>query len=994
MKSLLKRLSALTLSLVLTVVCLSVSVKADEDTFEEAAVNEIETVGSEEFVVDSEVATDTEVDAIDGLEANNEIGAVNDLETNIEVDAAVPETDAQNDVAVIDNSNTPYETVLASAEFPTAVNDIRVDVNAVVGKKGLSFDITVPASGLYKLGINYKGEGEDNGDFVFGLKVDDNYPFSEAKELNLFRIFCDEPGGNRKDAQGNEFSPRQIHYDGFFYDEVTDVTRWTDDEYLFALSEGEHTITLDAVEGSFKIDYVVFGVPEVYENYTAPADKSEYYQGDDVIIEGENARLKTGYWLQSKADNSSLDVSPNDAYKVLANYIGGGTWKTSGQTITWETPEVKAGYYALGFSFRQSTILGAKVYRKLRIDGKVPFAEAAQVGFPYSYKWEQNFFADKNSKPYLIYLSEGKHEISLEITAGEITEVRNLLKDAVTKLGDLYVDITMITGETVDIYRDYDLFMQIGDMQDRLSDIAEVLGNASKQLQIITGEKSGSYISIINNMQKIAELMIENKYTAHRYKDEYYSKYTSLASVLYEISDMPLDIDKMSLVAPGSEKPFETAGFFDDVAFSIEKFFVSFTQDYNNLSNAEDGKNSITIWVNWGRDQAQVLDSLIQSDFTQKTGISVNVQLVNATVVQAVLSGKGPDCLLQHSRSEPVNLAMRGMLYNLKEFDDCDEVLKYFHKGAELPYYYKGGLYGLPDTQSFYLMFYRTDIFEEMDLKVPKTWDDFKETVKLITRKNLTAWMPNNTATSTAQANIGIGSINLFPTFLVQQNLEVYAADGRSTNLTDSDVIVSFGKWTDFYTKLKLPRTMNFYNRFRTGTCPIGIDTYTLYTTLKAAAPEIRGLWNVSLVPGTVMDDGSVSHATTGGGTACSILNLTKNPKAAWEFLKWWVSKDTQLAYSSEVESILGPTGRIALANVEAFKSLQWDADMKDVITTAMGQIKEIPEYPGSYYVSRSVYQAFWNVVENKQNTKKTLLKFAEEADEEIARKWHQYENR
>ena len=488
--------------------------------------------------------------------------------------------------------------------------------------------------------------------------------------------------------------------------------------------------------------------------------------------------------------------------------------------------------------------------------------------------------------------------------------------------------------------------------------------------------------------------MIENKYTAHRYKDEYYSKYTSLASVLYEISDMPLDIDKISLAAPGSEEPFESAGFFGELAFSVEKFVVSFTQDYNNLSVENNEGDNITIWVNWGRDQAQVLDALIQSDFTQKTGISVNVQLVNASVVQAVLSGKGPDCLLQHSRSEPVNLAMRGMLYNLKEFDDCDRVLESFHKGAELPYYYKGGLYGLPDTQSFYLMFYRTDIFEEMHLKVPETWEQFKRTVKLLMRNNLTAWLPNNTATSTAQANIGIGSINLFPTLLVQQGLEVYTEDGKSTNLTNSDVIVSFGKWTDFYNKLKLPRTMNFYNRFRIGTCPIGIDTYTLYTTLKAAAPEIKGLWNVALVPGTVREDGTVSHATTGGGTACSILNLTNNPKAAWEFLKWWVSRDTQLSFSSEVESILGPTGRVALANIDAFNSLQWDAEMKDVITTAMSQITEIPEYPGSYYVSRSVYQAFWNVVENKQSTKKTLLKFAAEADDEIARKWKQYENR
>lgn len=928
MKRLLKRLSALTLSLILTVACLSVSAKADG-------------------------TADGTSTAVTGS----------------------------------------YADVSASFAFPAATENIEVEVGAVLGEEGVSFDVQIPSDAVYTLGIEYKGTGEENGDFTFGVKIDGQYPFSEAEDLKLYRIFRDHDEGVREDAQGNQFSPRQVPYEGYFYDEVIDVTRWSDNSYLFELEAGEHKVEFEQKEGSFEIKKVTFAAPEVYEKYKAPKSTDEYYKGDRVIIEGESAKLKTGYWLQSKADNSTLDVSPNDVYKVLANYIGGGTWKTAGQTLTWETPEMKAGYYRLGFSYRQSTIIGAKVYRKLRIDGKVPFGEASQVGFPYSYKWEQDFFTDKNGDPYLIYLDEGKHEISLEVTSGEITEVRDLLKDAVSKLGELYVEITMITGETVDIYRDYDLFVQIPDMQDRLKDISKVLGNASKELQEITGEKSGSYISIINNTQKIVDLMVENKYTAHRYKDEYYSKYTSLASVLYEISDMPLDIDKMSFVSPEESEPFEKAGIFKKFVFSVKKFVVSFTQDYNNLSSAKSGERSITIWVNWGRDQAQVLDSMIQSDFTKKTGIAVNVQLVNASVVQAILSGKGPDCLLQHSRSEPVNLAMRGMLYDLKSFPDWKDVLSNFQKGAELPYYYKDGLYALPDTQSFYLMFYRTDIFKQMGLKVPETWDDFKETVKLLTRNNLTAWLPNNTATSTAQANIGIGSINLFPTLLVQQGLEIYAEDGRSTNLTDSDIIVSFGKWTDFYTKLKLPRTMNFYNRFRTGTCPLGIDTYTLYTTLKAAAPEINGCWDVALVPGTKTENG-INHSTTGGGTACSILNLTKDPEAAWEFLKWWTDKETQLTYSSEVESILGPTGRVALSNVEAFSELEWDADMKDTIVTAMSQIKEIREYPGSYYVSRSVYQAFWNVVENHQSTKRTLLKFAEEADDEIARKWRQYENR
>ncbi|MBO4433617.1 MAG: extracellular solute-binding protein, partial [Clostridia bacterium] len=438
-----------------------------------------------------------------------------------------------------------------------------------------------------------------------------------------------------------------------------------------------------------------------------------------------------------------------------------------------------------------------------------------------------------------------------------------------------------------------------------------------------------------------------------------------------------------------------TAGIFKKFGFSVKKFLVSFFQEYNSISGKETDDKGITIWVNWGRDQAQVLNSLIKSDFTLKTGINVNVQMVNASVVQAVLSGKGPDCLLQQSRSEPVNLAMRGMLYNLKDFDDCDEVLKNFQSGAELPYYYKGGLYALPDTQSFYLMFYRRDILEEMDLPMPNTWEEFNDVAKIITRNNLTVWLPNNTATSTAQANIGIGSINLFPTLLVQKGLKVYTDDGRSTNLSDPSVIKVFREWTDLYSKLKLPRTMDFYNRFRTGTCPLGVNTYSLYTTLKAAAPEIDGLWSVAFVPGSVDENGKINHASTGGGAACCILDMpTTNAEYAWQFLKWWVSSDTQLAYSSEVESILGPTGRITVSNVEAFKSLEWDPEMEEVIVQAMLQAEEIPEYPGSYYVSRSVYQAFWNVVENNQNAKQTLLKFAAEADDEIARKWKQYENR
>ena len=901
------------------------------------------------------------------------------------------------EIVATSDSSTNYEAYLESlSETGYAQESIETEVNANVTDTPATFTVDVTEDALYSIGFNYKATDSLTTALEFKLEVDGSAPFDEANKFSLSRIYVNEKidGKNyRKDGLGNQFAAKQIPYGDFYFAEVTDVTKWTNNPYYIHLTPGSHDFTVSKSIGEFAIKSFTLGAKNNAAKYKSPGN-SNLYKGDPIIIEGEDAIIKTSYWLGAKSDNGSCQITPYSATNSVVNYIGGRNWKTNGETLTWITPELKEGYYSLAFMYRQSAILGAKVYRSLKIDGESPFKEAQEIGFSYSYKWEESIFADKNNDPYLIYLTAGKHKLSLTVVPGEIAEVRDLLKQSVAELSSLYIDITMITGETVDIYRDYDLFSQITDMPKRLKAIHEKLTKASKTLQEITGERSGSYISIINNMDQVLSLMFDNRYTAHRYKDTYYSRYTSLASVLYEMSEMPLDIDKIALISKDEKEPFDRPGFFGSVGFTLKRFFISFTMDYNNISLAETGVDCITIWVNWGRDQAQVLNSLIQTSFSPDNGIAVNIQLVNASVVQAVLSGKGPDCLLQHSRSEPVNLAMRGVLYDMSNFDDVDEVLKNFGENAALPYYYKGGLYGLPDTQSFYLMYYRKDIFEQMGLEVPETWSDFEEVVRLLATNNLTAWMPNNTATSMAQANAGIGSINLFPTLLLQKGIELYTEDGRSTNLSSPEAAATFNEWTDYYTNLKMPRTLDFYNRFRTGSCPIGISTHTMYTTLKVAAPEIDGLWGVALVPGTVREDGTVSHITSGGGTACSILKASKNPEAAWKFLKWWTSMETQLAFSNEIESILGPTGRVSLANVEAFSSLEWDADMRDTIITAMKQIEEVPEYPGSYYVSRSVYQSFWNVVENNRNPKQMLMKYSEEANKEIERKWLQYENR
>ena len=111
----------------------------------------------------------------------------------------------------------------------------------------------------------------------------------------------------------------------------------------------------------------------------------------------------------------------------------------------------------------------------------------------------------------------------------------------------------------------------------------------------------------------------------------------------------------------------------------------------------------------------------------------------------------------------------------------------------------------------------------------------------------------------------------------------------------------------------------------------------------------------------------------------------------AWEFLKWWTSAETQTRYNNNVESLLGMIGRTTTANVEAFQNLAWDKDHLEVMEQQRLQVKEVPEVPGSYYLSRAIDQAFWTVVNGETNSKDAVMKWSRVADDEITRKIEEY---
>ena len=860
------------------------------------------------------------------------------------------------------------------------------------------YDFSSPENANYYLRVYYGTIEGSGSDIRLSVKIDGEFPFSEAQEISFKRCF-ENSGGVRADKWGNQFAPEQREKFGLFDGYATDSLGRESNPFEFRITAGAHTLEIISIDEPFAIEKIVFEAPKtavLYKDYISRFSDKQAFDGKEIVIQGENADYKSASYLVPLSDMSeksliSFEGKENNGVTETINYIGSTNWQSQGDMLTYKVSVKEAGLYKLSLKYRQKYVTNGVSYRKLAVDGEVPFKEAESIAFPYDSKWDYMTFSDSDSNPYLIYLSAGEHTLSFTVTLGEFSEVYRDLSKVVDTMGSLYRKIVMITGETIDANRSYELFKQIPGFNDSLSGMIKELSRIAGRIEEIQGKRGGSGVSTINSAVLILSQMLENYYTAHNYKGQFYTQYCALSSYITELCELPLDIDYFTLSSEDYDISASRSGFFENIVYGVKRFLYSFADDYNTGTVSE---NSITIWVNWGRDQTKILNNLINSSFTPETGVIVNLKVTNATMIQGILSGNGPDLCLHMQRTAPVNYAMRGALYDLTKFRDYSEVIKRFNRTATVPYQYKDGVYALPDTQSFYLMFARDDVLSELGVEVPKTWDEYMTAMAIIQQNNMQVGLPVMQLTNITQVNMGLGSLSLFPTVLLQKGGKVYNDQRTATALDSVVALQAFEFWTDLFTKYKAPVAFDFYSRFRTGTMPLAIQSYAQYITLNVAAPEISGKWSVHEIPGFAGENGEINNVQVGGGTGASILNKTENPEGAWEFLKWWTSADTQATYSQNVENVLGVAGRVTSANIEAVTRLSWQNDVLDVLLSSWDKVEEIPELPGGYYVPRSIDMAFWNAYNKSENPKDLLLEWNEIANKEIARKIKQYDER
>jgi len=855
----------------------------------------------------------------------------------------------------------------------------------------VTWQVNIPQEGLYQLEVLYYPVEGKSSAIERMISINGEIPFEEAKFIQFDRLWNNELDEVKVDNQGNELRPRQVEVPAWTIADVKDSNGYITEPFQFYFSKGTHQISFIASREPMIIKQLRLKQQEEVPTYEALVEqyKKEGIRetsGHELRIEGEASILKSSPTLYPVSERTSAAVYPYSASLIKINTIGGYNWRMPGQWVEWEVEVPEDGLYNISFVAQQNWKRGIYSTRKLSIDGKVPFEEMNTIGFKYASGYRVETMGNGN-EPYLYHLTAGKHQIRMEVTLGPFAELISEVEDSLYELNTMYRNILMITGTKPDEFRDYQLTSKIPNMIDTfITERDRLQAVATRLRQLANG--SSDQEALLKTMTVQLNEMIEKPENIHRKLTEYKTNAGGLGTWVQQAREHPLEIDAIIISSPDQDVKIKGLGAFAKLTHEIRTFVNSFFIDYNSIGNVSEAKDqrTITVWIGSGRDQANTMKAMIDETFTEETGINVNLKLVQMhTLLPATLAGQGPDVAMQIDNDIPVNFAMRNSSVDLTQFEDYAEVAERFRSSAIVPYQFSDGVYALPEQQTFNMMFYRKDILEELGLEVPTTWDEVSELLAVLSKNHMEFGLPQVQQAAIQGQNIPPNS--LYAALLFQNGGQFYRNDGKESDLDSRVAIETFKQWTEYYTDYKLEREYDFANRFRTGQMPIGIIDYTIYNQLTVFAPEIRGLWGFAPIPGTVNEDGTINRQVPSGGSAVMMLEKAEDKDAAWQFIKWWTSDETQAKFGREMEGLMGAAARYPTANINALDSLPWPVEDYKQLKEQFDYVVGIPEVPGGYFTGRHLFNAFYKTVIGMVEAREALMDYTTYIQDEITNK-------
>ena len=798
------------------------------------------------------------------------------------------------------------------------------------------------------------------------------------------------------DIDGNEIRSSLIQAPVWTTYQFKDSSGFYAEPFEFMIApdlNGNLTLTLESVNEPIVIKEIRLTAPENLDTYDEYLERYRSVGNGTgkIKIEGEYFSATSSQTIYPISDNTSAITSPASPAMSLLNAMGGEKWQSVGQWIEYKFSVTKSGMYEIAPRFKQDLLDGMYTSRAIRFysddsleEGDwgyyngLPFDEASRLKFNYSSDWQSCVLTDGKTD-FKFYFEEGVvYTMRLEVSLGSNGDIVRRVQSVLDTINAAYLNIMKLTGSSPDENRDYG-FSRI--MPDTMKDMlmsANELESIAQELSSEAGVKS-SMTATLEDVARLLRTMGLSDDAVAKNLENLKTQIGTLGTWLSDAKNQPLTIDFMNIQKPGAELPEASAGFWKSLWYEIVGFFQSFFRNYDRMGalSEETSSETVEVWLAYGRDQSQVIRGLINNSFTPETGVPINLKLVAAgTLLPSILSKRGPDVYIGLDQGSVINYAIRGALLPIEDLEGYDETAKNFNEAAMIVLQIEDAegvmhTYGLPETQSFSMMFIREDILAELDIEIPKTWNDVKEAIPVLQSNNMMIGMSSD-------ANM----------FLYQSGGELFADGGMRINLDSNVALEAFNTMCDMFTMYSFPYKYDAANRFRTGEMPILFSNYTAtYNQLKVFATEIEGLWSFYPLPGYENEAGEINNVAVSSVTANVMITGCENVNGAWEFMQWFCGAEAQKDYSNEMVAILGPSAKHPTANKEALAEMPWTAAEYEQLSYQFQKLAAVPNYPGAYIVARYTTFAFLDAFNNGADPASSLNSYINIINKEITRK-------
>lgn len=848
-------------------------------------------------------------------------------------------------------------------------------------------EITVPAEGDYTFAFDAvvpadaaAPEGQ--------IRIDGSIPDSDMQQIAFPVLYEGTSDTFPRDRYGNDALIPQRRATRWTTIPVRDVDVSLPYPIRVMLSAGAHTVEFTLNEGALYVGtlYLVPFTPyPTYAEYLA-AQTTSPTVGFQTSIEAEFPLYKNDTAVRPSSSRS-LTVTPYDTYCLLMNTMGGESWIRSGTAVYYAVSVPEDGLYAITLRAMQNVRSNFTVFRRITINGAVPFAEFNAVPFRYSTDWVDMHLGGET--PYTVFLRRGVNVIGIEANSAPYSPAIETIQAALEDINTLALEINRLTGNQQDPFREWEIGDYIPDIAERLNAMAQNL--IDDQATLLSIDPSGAspeiltYRIAIDNLRFLATDPNSIPISMNRFSEGTGSAAQQLASLLPLLQNQPLALDRIIVHSPDIVPQTPSVPVTTAIWEDVRRFLQSFQPDPYRSLTADEGE--LEVWVNRPRQYVDLLQLLADTTFTPQTGIPVRFSIMpdESKLILANAAGNQPDLALGVSTDRPYELAIRNALYDLRTFPDFDTFIRHFSPGSLLGYIINDSVYALPETQDFWVTFYREDIMDSLGLTVPDTWDEVLEILPELQRFGMNYQTPLSSGTGQR------GYLVTAP-FLFNHGADLYTADGLATGLESNEAVAGIEFMADIFTIYDMPRdTASFYQSFRNGTLPVGISNAETYMRLTTAAAELTGRWGLDLYPATVLADGTENRYATGSAQTSIMFSNTNLPEQGWAFLQWWLSTETQARFQDELITNYGREYLWFSANLEAFASLDIPDEHRDVILEQWQWLQEPSRLPGSYMQEREISNIWNRIVFQGASPRVAIDRSVTTINREIARKMEEF---